>query len=95
MKNIYRNRYTRYNIYYNMITNLYCNQINQINKVPGNWVNFNIPIYENCSLFFSGKLIKRSHKHSNLNQSITIISRISKEKVQIKLTLQYKYIIVE
>ena len=66
-----------------------------ISKLEGSWVSFYYILHSNSFYLFLGKILNIRKKLSPLNTSIEIGTRISKEKITIRLPYNFKYTLIK
>lgn len=59
----------------------------QVTPRLGKWVNFYYPVGGNCYYTLGGKVIKRKLKKKVLNKSISVSTRLSKERTEMMLPM--------
>lgn len=66
-----------------------------ISNLEGCWVSFYYILHSSSFYLFLGKILNIRKKISPLNTSIEIGTRISKEKIKIRLPYNFKYTIIK
>lgn len=82
-------------IYQNICKMLHEKQIDSERKMEGLWVTFLYVVQKSCFYSFVGKIIKVKKGTSPLNKTITVNTRISKEKITIILPSEYQYTLIK
>lgn len=86
---------TKYKIIYYYLNLMLMNHKIDISKLEGCWVSFYYILHSSSFYLFLGKILKIRKKFSPLNTSVLIGTRISKEKIEIRLPYNFKYSIIK
>lgn len=60
----------------------------------GKWIDFYYPVGGGCFYVLGGKIIKLYKKTNNLNQSVKVRTRLSKEVTEVSIPIQVNHFLI-